>query len=101
MLGCRHLPQGEGSQDQEDPCPLFLRRTETVLGNVFRTVPGRAAGVAATPDLLGSLANLLEHEDGQGEETVFFLRVKVFFLLYYTIFSVGGDQSRRQTAVSY
>ena len=68
MLGCRHSPQGEGSQDQEDPCLLFLRRTATVLGNVFRTAPGRAAGVAATPDLLGSLANLLEDEDGQGEE---------------------------------
>ena len=73
MLGCRHPPPGEGSQGQQDPCPLFLRRTETVLGNVFRTVPGRAAGVAATPDLLGSLANLLEHEEGQGEGMPVFL----------------------------
>jgi len=54
------------SQGSHDPCPLFLRRAAEILGNVAKTGPGRAAAVAATPDLLGSLGNLLEHEDDQG-----------------------------------
>eukprot|EP00903_Cladosiphon_okamuranus_P007954 g7678.t1 len=58
----RSHSQGTGSRD---PCPLFLGRTAEVLGNALCTSTGRAAAVAATPDLLTSLGNLLEHEDGQ------------------------------------
>ncbi|CAM9726556.1 unnamed protein product, partial [Pylaiella littoralis] len=62
MLGS-HFSQGAGSRD---PCPLFLRRTTEILGNVAAgTASGRTAALAATPDLLGSLGNLLEHKDGQ------------------------------------
>lgn len=64
MLGS-HFSQGAGSRD---PCPLILKRTAETLGNTLRTSAGKAAAVAATPDLLGSLGNLLEHEDGQGRQ---------------------------------
>lgn len=64
MLGS-HFSQGAGARD---PCPLILKRTTEILENTLRTLAGKAAAVAATPDLLGSLGNMLGHEDGQGRE---------------------------------
>lgn len=46
----------------------MLKRIAEILGNTLRTSAGKTAAVAATPDLLGSLGNLLEHEDEQGRE---------------------------------
>lgn len=63
MLGS-HFSQGAGSRD---PCPLILKQTAETLKNTLRTSAGKAAAATATPDLLGSLGNLLEHEDGQGK----------------------------------
>ena len=62
MLGS-HFSQGAGSRN---PSPLILDRVVEILGNTLCTSAGKAAAVAAAPDLLGSLGNLLEHENGQG-----------------------------------
>lgn len=59
-----HLTQGAGFRD---PCLLSVRRVTEILGNVFAAPPGKAAAMAAAPDLLGSFGTLLEHEDGQGD----------------------------------
>lgn len=64
MLGS-HFSQGAGSRD---PCPQILKCTAEILGNALCTSAGKTAAVAASPDLLGSLGNLLEHPDGQGRE---------------------------------
>ncbi|CAM9136319.1 unnamed protein product [Ectocarpus sp. 12 AP-2014] len=54
--------QGAGARD---PGPLFVLRVTDILGNIFRSVSGRTAALAASPDLLRSFGNLLEHDDAQ------------------------------------
>ncbi|CAM9398268.1 unnamed protein product [Ectocarpus sp. 8 AP-2014] len=54
--------QGAGPRD---PCPLFVLRLTEILGNTSGSVSGRAAALAASPDLLRSFGNLLEHDDAQ------------------------------------
>ncbi|CAM9442039.1 unnamed protein product, partial [Hapterophycus canaliculatus] len=66
MLGS-NFPEGA---DTRDPHPLFLRRATEILGDVFATASGKAAAMVAAPDLLGSLGNLLEHEDAQVQSGV-------------------------------
>lgn len=56
--------QGAGPRD---PCPLFVLRLTEILGNTSGSVSGRAAALAASPDLLRSFGNLLEHDDAQGD----------------------------------
>ncbi|CAB1111974.1 unnamed protein product [Ectocarpus sp. CCAP 1310/34] len=54
--------QGAGTRH---PCPLFVLRVTDILGNVSGRVSGRTAALAASPDLLRSFGNLLEHDDAQ------------------------------------
>ncbi|CAN0247848.1 unnamed protein product [Ectocarpus fasciculatus] len=54
--------QGAGARD---PCPLFVLRVTEILGNTSGSISGRTAALAASPDLLSSLGNLLEHDDTQ------------------------------------
>lgn len=56
--------QGAGARD---PCPLFVLRVTEILGNTSGSVSGRTAALAASPDVLSSLGNLLENDDAQGD----------------------------------
>ncbi|CBJ48689.1 conserved unknown protein [Ectocarpus siliculosus] len=60
LLSCSS--QGPGARD---PCPLFVLRVTGILGNTSGSVSGRTAALAASPDLLRSFGNLLEHDDAQ------------------------------------
>lgn len=51
-----------------EPSAVVLRHATTILSNVAETVPGRTVMLAATPDILISLVELLKNDSPQGTE---------------------------------